>query len=257
MARSRKALVERAQSGALDPYVEPRHAEWLRGPRIYTPEAVRRISGVLLSKGRSRSGRFSPSALMSCNRRQVFRYNGVEEEEGVSSITSEMIMQAGTNDHLWFQLEGLSAGWIKSIEVWVHDEDHHFGGSIDAILDDGSVLEIKTLNSYRMSAVQEAGPFHNHLLQTNAYMHLVGTEYASLFYIERANGNYIEYRIQKSESMVEEVYSDLNYLNAHVAAGKLPPMLAECAEKTGTAYRQCPYRQHCLTTTEPIGWSRY
>lgn len=236
-----------------DLVVVPGHAQWMERPeseRTYSPEALQHAMDVLTKAHQhERSGRFSPSSMGECNRKLLFGFVGAPQTQEDNDNLDLMAM--GSGDHFWWQLEGLTAGWMKAAEVWVHNAAWHLGGSMDGILVDDSIFELKTMfgTLYDRYVLKEQEPKWQHLIQVECYMRLSGLEKCSLVYQERGGAKFHEFRIERREDAVEEVDFILEQLHDALETNKLPAMLDQCEMRTGKVYRQCSWRKHCPTVS--------
>jgi hypothetical protein len=241
-----------AAGKALPLYLTEPHSQWLELPeteRQYSPEAVQFVADVLLGKyAYPRVGRFSPSSIGGCARRLVFGFIGAPEEG--SNMDSEDLMAHGKWGHLRWQAEGLTLGWMRAGEVWTSDLKRRMGGSIDGMLEDDSLLELKTAIMSKYTRVTIDGPELEHLWQFQAYAEMEGVSVASVVYEDRGTGQFHEFRIEPDEKIGKQLYRKLEMLNNHVEDGTLPDMLPDCETRTGKIYRNCPYRKYCPTATD-------
>lgn len=247
---SLKGLFESAQRGE-QLYVTKYHAEWLELPpdeQVYTPEAAEHARAVLMGeKKHPRPGRFSPSSLGMCRRRLMFGFEGAPQVgENLDSLD---LMNVGTFDHLKWQVEGISYGYMKEGEVWVHDPDLRLGGSMDGLLADDSGFELKTARStlYNKYVVNEKAPKHEHTLQFGAYAMIHGLTWGSIVYEHRDSGQFHEFRIDMTGPLEKAVLNEVKVLNSRLEEGKLPPILDDCEMRLGYTYNSCPYRKECLS----------
>lgn len=225
------------------------HTRWLERPeinQIYSEEAIQHVVRVLRGKAKKqRSGRFSPSALGECRRRVLFGWAGVDQVGEDPDVLD--LMGLGSWGHLRWQAEGISAGWMQRGEVWVMDREYPMGGTMDGILADGSIFELKTVHEFVFSKIvdQLNEPKYNHLLQIHAYMRMSRRDMASLVYEARSTGQYHEYRVKRDPDISRAVREEIELLTEHTVDGTLPPMIDECVKHTGTVFKRCPYRKHC------------
>lgn len=253
-------------------YVKPRHDAWMARPeheRVRTPEALEFASKSLAGDFQhERSGRFSPSSLGSgCEREILFSYAGAPQLPFPKSNLEKM--DAGTFDHLRWQTEGLSAGYMTAGEVWVFFHGMRMGGSADARLADGSLFELKNTGGHLYEAISRgqsfldnavaiaretgrgsaanyaAGMHHKHKLQMEAYWELdrlsaaeegrerVFTDFGSLVYQDTYTKEIHEVRLHSQEARRTELHHIVGSLNEWVDVDDLPDMLEECWRASG------------------------
>ena len=245
---------EARKNPALAAVVTPLHTQWLELPEDEryertTEEAAQFAKDVLLGKyKRPRVHRFSASGLGGCERRLLFGYAGVEQLG--EDPDAQDLMSMGSHDHLFWQVEGLSMGWLKLCERFVLNKRTRVGGSIDGIIFDDSIWELKTVTTGKFSKMTDQNwPFHDHLVQADEYGEQWGSDYISIVYQDRQYGTYREFRIERDDKINKWRLELIERLNNHLADDTLPPMLADCEIRVGPTYRQCPYRKYCPSAT--------
>jgi hypothetical protein len=251
-------LLREAQKNRKKPHIQllvvPWHTKWLEMTEeeryeATTEDAAQFAKDVLLGKfKRPRDKRFSASSLGGCERALLFGFAGVPKIG--EDPDAQDLMSMGSHDHLFWQVEGLSLGWLKSAERFVLNPRTRVGGSTDGINYDDSIFELKTVTSAKFSKVRDANePFIEHLLQADFYGDVWGSDLISVVYQDRQYGTYHEFRVERT-NRVNDLRVDLEHrLGNYLADDTLPPMLADCEMRTGPTYRQCPYRNHCPSAT--------
>jgi hypothetical protein len=247
-----KGLYEEAQRGSKLVVTAP-HVQWLETPeeqQIYSDEAIDFSAKVLRREFKhERPGRFSPSAMGECHRRVVFGYAGAPGRQ--PDIDNQEMMDHGSWTHLKWQTEGLTLGYIKEAEMWVHEPDLLSGGSMDGLLSDGSLFELKSAawQIYNRIVSVDMWPKWENLLQVHNYFLLADIDIASVVYENRSSGTFHEFRISRDLKIEQEVIRRLNSYRRYVEEDELPEVLDLCKAKKGTVYRRCPYRDVCLKAT--------
>jgi hypothetical protein len=237
----------------LEQTVWQRHYDWLEMTEdeqfaAITPEAADFARDWFLGRfRRPRAGRFSLSGLGGCQRALLFGFAGVPKL-GEDPARVELASM-GTHDHVFWQVEGLSMGWLKLVERFVLDPRTMVGGSIDGIQPDDSIFELKTVTSAKFGKVFD-GPFWEHLIQADGYGELWGSDYISIVYQDRQYGNFREHRVERDDKTNKARLAIEAKLNDHVASDTLPPVLSGCDTRSSMTYKQCPYRKYCLTATK-------
>ena len=138
-------------------------------------------------------------------------------------------------------------GYMPHAEVWVHSPELMNGGSMDGLLHEDSVFELKSVNwnIYSRIVTVEKWPKWENLLQVHDYMLLADRDRASVVYEDRGSGQFHEFRVGRDPEIEREVLRQLAQLKSYIEADELPPMLDMCEQKMGTVYKRCPYRQDC------------
>lgn len=243
-----KDLVKGAHEGDIKVVTGP-HVDWLERlehEQIPNQKAMHHVIRVLLRQYKhQRKGRFSPSNMGECPRRILFSYAGAPELQ--ADIDNQEMMDHGSFGHLKWQIEGLTMGYMTEAEVWVHDEDLMTGGSIDGVLHDGSLFELKTaaMSAYNRIVVDLRQPKYENLLQLAIYFLLTGESWASVVYENRGIGDFHEFRVQADMDIEREVIRRLASYRRYVEDDALPPMLDMCEQRIGQVYRRCPFREIC------------
>lgn len=244
---SNKAMLKAIQSGT-SLYVTKKHAEFLETPEYERPR-TERVADILrdiyLGKFKhERTGRFSPSSAGGCPRAALFAYQGAPQVG--ENLDSQDLMSHGTDLHSLWQAEGLEMGWLVEVEKWVYSKELNCGGSIDGIMDDGSLFELKTgAQSVYSKVLKEDQAKWEHRMQVEIYFELSGIDIASIVYEERNSGQFHEFRYRSDPATRRQALSWLDTLNDYLALDDMPEMLDDCEMRTGTVYRQCRYRKHC------------
>ena len=245
---SLKDLVKNADAN-VNLFVTGPHYKWMEKAeedQVYSPEAIQHVQDVLSRKYKhERSGRFSPSSMGMCPRRQVLSFAGAPQV-GFDEASLEM-MDHGTWIHLKWQAEGITMGWMAAGEVWVHDEGLRCGGSMDGRNSDGSMFELKSAapSVYTRTVADNKAPKYENMLQVATYELIADIDFASVVFEDRAYGNFHEFRIARTAKLEREVIRRLKSLNQWVDDGELPPMLEECEMRIGKVFKSCPYRKIC------------
>lgn len=222
----------------------------------FTPQAVERVQEVmrkdLLTAHRDDgSGRIRPSMLgLECDRPALLSYEG-EPADGFSTA-SMSIMNAGTFRHYYWQMVGLSAGFLTDIEAGIEHKPWQLRGSLDGVLDNGEVFELKSVNSRKFAIIKDDGnPLHYkpvaaHVEQVHPYMLARDTKWTSLVYEDRNFLSFIEVRVRFDEGILTTMNWRAERWNAYIDAGTLPPIRPDCLEQTGTTYRYCGWKESCF-----------
>ncbi len=227
-----------------------RHERWLETNATpqYSPEALEFAKKVLAHEvggNRDRKSLFRASGLGSCQRRQLFAANDVA---GITDISSDLanIFATGNFLHLKWQMAGLTEGWLKQAEIPIESKEYSFGGTLDGILYDNSLFEFKSINNRGFGGVQQYGPKKDHILQAHGYMWLAGLDHVSFVYENKDNGEWREFRMERDESIIEDIIGMVGNMERWRAEGVYPEPLNKCLDREGYTYRQCPYRETCL-----------
>lgn len=263
-------IIKAGQKALDDPnlslVVAPAHYAWLARPRKeqdLTEVAISHALRVLRNEDVPPSGhRFTGSRVSgphgadwSCHRHTLFAYAHAPKLAMTPVQLDNMHM--GSDLHLGWQLEGLSAGWIQSCETWLLDDETSYGAKDDGILHDDSLLELKFTKGSKYEQIRKGarygvtvvkpGPTPSNLYQITGLMWLRDIAYCSLVYVNRENGEFTEFRLARDIERENSLLDILADLNDWVEMDELPPMLPGCMAKSSAQYKNCEYRQHCPT----------
>lgn len=294
MARGLKEIVKEIHGEAatpgqgidygLDNYYYPRHIAWLKRQekeRAWSPAALEHARKVFIGAyQKPRENRISPSAFGgACDREVLFSFGGAPKLP--SRWENEELMVDGSFDHLKWQMEGLSAGYLGAVEVFLKSEDLRMGGSLDGVGADHSLFELKNTAEHLFKAISTGkgtakkyalGMVAKHKLQMEGYWLLdqvcpgprILTDYGSLVYVNRANPSDVyEVRMKTDPGRRRQVEAILEGLHDWIDLDELPDLLEGCQATFGWLDRQptqsertvadrCKYREHCPTATTVI-----
>lgn len=229
-------------------------SKWYESGQSYTADAVDRVFEVIrkdaLDNSRtSGKGRIRPSLIGDdCHRKHILSFLDIEKLE--PSDAGRDVMTAGTWGHYRWQLAGLSAGWMKDIEVQVSHEPWRVAGAVDGILSDGSGFELKTVNSMKFGKILKSDlPLWPHLMQTHAYMEALGIDTFSIVYENRDTAAWKEFRVKQMDEVKFALDMLMNRLLKSIENEELPPVLPPCAQQSGTAWRWCDWKESCSKVT--------
>jgi hypothetical protein len=230
-----------------------RHERWLAQDYKPFSDQALDFSRLALSKeaggGRRRTAMFRASGSGTCRRRQMFRVISMPGRYEIDPKLASIFM-TGDFVHLKWQMAGLTAGWLDQAEVAWDSPELNLGGTLDGILDDGSGLEIKSINTRGFSMVNKFGADPKHLRQVHSYMKLTEIDTFSIVYEDKNTQDYREFRVRKDPEIMASVEQELDELNESLQTRTLPQVLPLCQSRDGSEYRNCPFRDTCLTIKE-------
>lgn len=238
---------ETIKHGASDLVISARHEAWAVGNDAHPvySDAALRFAADQLSKGdRLRRGTVSASSLGECRRYQQFVYLGMPKLPPDAKNAAKM--QNGTFMHLRWQMEGLSEGWLARAEVPVHDKVYGLTGTMDGLLDDDSILELKSINANGFSRVQTFGPLIPHLFQMATYMLCTGREKGVFLYECKDDQEYKEIVVSRRDVDVDRAEETARAVWNTIETKRLEEPLSNCMDQKGWVYSSCPFRDRCL-----------
>lgn len=234
------------QDSYLPPVITPLHNQWLAAGAHYTEEAVEIITaqmrkdwldGTVRSDG---SGRVRPSMVGGCLRKQRMSYLGMPSR--LPDVRSQAFFATGHFGHYKWQLSGLSAGWLKQIEVQIRTE-YELAGSADGKCFDGSVFELKTTNTPNLTKVRSANyPLPGHELQTAGYADAFGTRFVSIIYEGREWLDFHEVRFEVTDELLDKM-RELCDVVTDMDTDIRP--LQVCLSGSGQTYTNCDFSAAC------------
>lgn len=228
--------------------VSRRHDAWMKanGNPEYSPEAIEFAREALNTATRERRGTVSGSSINSCRRRQIFTFLGWYQLPPTGKTAA--IFQNGTMMHIRWQMAGLTEGWLRQAEVPVPHNFLHLSGTMDGLADDGTIVELKSINSNGFRQVNTFGPKQDHVMQVATYGTVALIDKAVLIYECKDTQEYRELVVDITDALREEVVAVSERVWEYIDNQELPEPLSECEEKKGYRYNGCPYRDRCLVT---------
>jgi hypothetical protein len=223
-----------------------RHEAWITGSDhpMYSQRAVDFAQSQLGKVDRKREGTLSASSLGECERYQQFVFIGMPKL--MPDAKNAAKMANGAFMHLRWQMEGLTEGWLQFAEVPIHSDAYHLMGTMDGILHDGSILELKSINSNGFSRIGAFGPLHPHLYQMATYMLCSAREKGVFLYENKDTQEYTEIVVDPDDLPMTEVLIKAEKMWESTQRQVLSEPLSDCMDKKGWKYNSCPFRDRCL-----------
>jgi hypothetical protein len=227
--------------------ISARHEAWVTAhdhPQ-YSGRALKFAENQLAKPDRLRKGTVSASSLGECPRKQQFTYLGMSKLPPTAQ--NAMRRQNGNFVHLRWQMEGLTEGWLKAAEVAIRPlNSHGLSGTMDGVLYEESILEIKSINLNGFRRINTFGPMHEHLFQMATYMLTSGREKGVFIYECKDNQEYTEIVVGPDEVPLEEAERTAEEMWQHIKAETLYEPREKCLDQTGYVYNSCPFKDRCL-----------
>lgn len=227
--------------------VSKRHEAWLaeNDRPVYNQRAMEFAYSQLAGVDRVRKGTLSASSLGECQRYQQFVFIGMPKLPMDAKNASKV--QNGAMMHLRWQMEGLTEGWLRHAEVPVRSDAYHLMGTMDGVLYDGSILELKSINNNGFSRVLTFGPLIPHLYQMATYMLCSGEEKGVFIYENKDNQEYHEIVVDPDDLPMTEMVNRAEEMWQSIQTEQLTEPLNDCLDMKGWKYQSCPFRDRCLT----------
>ena len=231
---------------APDLVISRRHEDWIteNDRPVYNHQALSLAAHELAKKDRVRTGTLSASSLGECERYQQFVFMGMPklpmDAKNAAKVANGSFM------HLRWQMEGLTAGWLAQAEVPVKSDAYHLMGTMDGVNWDGSILELKSINSNGFSRVGAFGPLHPHLFQMATYMLCSAREKGVFLYENKDTQEYTEIVVDPDDLPMTEVLMKAEKMWESTQRKVLSEPLSDCMDKKGWKYNSCPFRDRCL-----------
>lgn len=210
----------------------------------YTGPALRFAENQLGKPDRVRHGTVSASSLGECRRYQQFVFLGFPRLPPDPKNAAKM--QNGTFMHLRWQMEGLTEGWLDKAEVPLGKNPYGLSGTMDGLLYEGSILELKSINMNGFSRVQAFGPLLPHLFQMATYMLSTEREKGVFIYECKDNQEYTEVLVNRDDALVDQAAAAAREVWNLIETKRLEEPLSKCLDKEGWVYNSCPFRDRCL-----------
>lgn len=227
--------------------VSRRHDAWLAKDDhpVFSTEALAFAQEQLSARDRERKGTVSASSLGECLREQQFTYLGLPKL--MPDQKNAMKMQNGSFMHLRWQMAGLTEGWLSRAEVPVYSDAWKLRGTMDGLLYDGSILELKSINMNGFSRVQSFGPLIPHLFQMATYMLCTQRDTGVFIYECKDNQEYKEIVVGADQVPLLDAQQQATALWRAIEGQNLFEPLEKCIDREGWKYQSCPYRDRCLS----------
>jgi hypothetical protein len=211
----------------------------------YSMKAMEFAYAQLAGVDRVRKGTLSASSLGECERYQQFVFIGMPKLKPDAKNAAKMMN--GSFMHLRWQMEGLTEGWLRHAEVPVKSDAYHLMGTMDGVLYEGSILELKSINSNGFSRVMTFGPLIPHLYQMATYMLCTGEEKGVFLYENKDTQEYTEIVVTPDDLPMTEMVNKAEQMWQSTRVEVLSEPLNDCMDMKGWKYQSCPYRDRCLT----------
>jgi hypothetical protein len=226
--------------------VSRRHDAWVTKDDhpIFSEEALKFAQRELTKGDRVRKGTVSASSLGECKREQQFVFAGIEKLP--MDAKNAMKVSNGSFMHLRWQMAGITEGWLPHAEVPIGRNAYQLSGTMDGVLYEDSVLELKSINMNGFSRVQTFGPLKPHLYQMATYMLCTQREKGVFIYECKDNQEYKEIPIQRDELPIEDATASANQIWEAIESKQLYEPLNDCMDQKGWKYNSCPFRDRCL-----------
>lgn len=226
--------------------VSKRHEAWIakNDHPMYSPAALDLAMAQLGKTDRKREGTISASSLGECKRYQQFVFIGMPKL--LPDAKNLAKMHNGSFMHLRWQMEGLTEGWLQMAEVAVRSEAYHLMGTMDGVLYEGSILELKSINSNGFSRVSTFGPLIPHLFQMATYMLCSARELGVFIYENKDTQEYTEIIVDPDDLPMTESVIQAERMWESTQKQKLYEPLSDCMDQKGWKYNSCPFRDRCL-----------
>lgn len=223
------------------------------------------IKREITKQPRIRSGSFSSSAAGTCQRKQIFQYQGIDPG-GVVSPQLQNIFHDGTWRHLRWQAMLLQAGILSEIEfplVWDAMRSRGTMDGVGIVPDDHPKeewrglefgFELKGVNSYGYKYAVENGVKEDHLNQVHRYFLSGGFDLFTIIYEDKNTQEWTEWVVTPDQERLEAQRQELVALNGYVDQQVLPPMLESCAKQKGNDWKWCPFAGETGVCVRRVQW---
>jgi hypothetical protein len=226
------------------------HEQWLteNPDPVYSQKALDFAALQLAGKSgsqRLRKRMFRASSTNMCTRRQILTFISQPVKREITSTLGN-IFATGNFLHLKWQMQGLTAGWLKAAEVPFDVDELRAGGTADGVLHTGGGFEFKSINDRGYGNVMTYGPKEEHEEQADNYMFLGGLDHYSIVYENKNNGEWREFLHKRDDARMLRVAERFDMLNLYLEEKRLPVILPDCKREDGAQFRNCPFRDSCL-----------
>ena len=155
-----------------------------------------------------------------------------ERKYGVN-YSDEKIVILGLGQATHFLVESfVGEGVVKEFRVEHGLEGFKLTGRPDLIVDD-AVIELKTTSHIPVQ------PFSHHVLQLQAYLHLLDRRYGFIVYVCKRRGRVKAFRVERDPGAWEEIVGRARRLHLALVRGEPPE------PEPGPLCRYCEFRSMC------------
>src|SRR6187431_991943 len=222
----------------------PAYETWLDDHSRDLQEHLKIMATIFDRPERVRENSFSASGAGQCLRRRQLSYLGYQQTKPNEKTMN--IFVNGDFVHLRHQIAGIQMGYFTSAEEPLVNKEYNLTGTADAIMDDGGIGEIKSINSNGFGQVSSFGPKKEHNEQVHSYMLAADTDHARILYENKDTNELKEFLVHRNAQTVQKIVDDLTLLNEYTNDKVLAPPLATAITMTGEC-RWCPFQKVCLS----------
>lgn len=216
---------------------------------VYSPKAVQRVSQLISTPPRVRSGSFSASSAGKCMRRQELAFLGAPAYAEIDSQLRAIFL-TGTWTHLRWQAILLTAGILDAVEVTHRKPSLNVRCTLDGtgVVKSGRYqgrdfgFELKSRNSFTWDKQVQAGVDEETRTQADVQMLLTGFDIAVIVNENKNLQSYHEWVFTRNIERISNLERKLYTMNTDIENKKLRPMIPECKirAKNGEFFK-CPY----------------
>jgi len=189
-------------------------------------------------KHKKKKKSFYCSDAYKCPKKIYFDFRHKEEAEEYEPRILR-IFQCGDDVHARICMYLDRAGVLESVETEAPPNIHNITGRVDAVLKDGTIVEIKSINSQSVSK-----PIKEHVGQLQLYLHLYGKENGILIYECKPNQKICEFEIKKDIKIINEILQEFKDLQPYLLKST-PPERRKSYTKSKYPCKYCNYRSLC------------
>jgi len=194
---------------------------------------------------RERSGKWSPSSLGQCMRRQYWNRLGEPESNPPDSRALSIFKVGNLFEDFIFSI------LPKEIERQVKVQSEFIFGYADGVTED-EVIEIKTQHSRKFWHVNKEKKTneewtiaeHNpeHILQAGTYAVLLGKSYIRMIYVSKDDMCIDEYRVKVTPELRDKITTEVANLETYWVKKQLPPAVPRLyPDKKYGGFKECTY----------------
>lgn len=186
-------------------------------------------------------GRFSPSSMGHCHRKDAFAYMGVRGKKPKLTTEQELIFEIGTWTHRMWQMFfrdmekvlGSNVFRVIAIEGFCKVDQFHIAGRCDvhaSIKGMPYIIDIKTIRDSGFQEIMTSStPYKDHVEQLTRYMYARKIVYGILLYLNKNDQRYKIFQVNFDKTIwtasAKWANTTLNYLRQEM----LPPRSEECS----------------------------
>lgn len=181
---------------------------------------------------------FYASDAYKCPRKLYFDFKNREDAEEYHPDTLRIFQNGeAVHERIIKYLE--RANILEAKEVEMPPNLYNVHGRADAVLKDGTIVEIKSINSKEVK-----DPLQEHIGQLQLYLYLYGKERGLILYESKQNNKIFEFEIIFDKKVVDEILQQFASLQPYLTKLE-PPKRDKYYTEENYPCKYCNYKHLC------------